>query len=66
MFVFFASFCVWVLVLYEMYHWQNENVGANKGGKKSSVDDMVLLTKINEDAITDNIKRRFMDDMCVH
>ncbi|KAG0725192.1 Unconventional myosin-Ie [Chionoecetes opilio] len=39
-----------------MYHWQSE------GGKKASVDDMVLLTKITEEAITDNLKRRFMDD----
>ncbi|XP_045106073.1 unconventional myosin-Ie-like isoform X2 [Portunus trituberculatus] len=39
-----------------MYHWQSE------GSKKSSVDDMVLLTKITEDAITDNLKRRLMED----
>uniref|UniRef100_A0A673ZM56 Osteoclast-stimulating factor 1 n=1 Tax=Salmo trutta TaxID=8032 RepID=A0A673ZM56_SALTR len=26
------------------------------------VDDMVLLSKINEDAITDNLKKRYMDD----
>ncbi|KAF2366369.1 SH3 domain [Trinorchestia longiramus] len=44
-----------------MYHWQSEGVGGGKG-KKSSVDDMVLLTKINEDAITDNLKKRFMED----
>lgn len=30
--------------------------------KVSGVDDMVLLTKINEDAITDNLKKRYMDD----
>lgn len=39
-----------------MYHWQIE------GSKKTSVDDMVLLTKITEDAITDNLKRRLMED----
>ncbi|XP_042233843.1 unconventional myosin-Ie-like isoform X2 [Homarus americanus] len=39
------------------YHWQSE-----AGAKKSSVDDMVLLTKITEDAITDNLKRRFLED----
>ncbi|XP_050729402.1 unconventional myosin-Ie-like isoform X2 [Eriocheir sinensis] len=39
-----------------MYHWQSE------GSKKSSADDMVLLTKITEAAITDNLKRRFMED----
>uniref|UniRef100_A0A8C5EXL3 Osteoclast-stimulating factor 1 n=1 Tax=Gouania willdenowi TaxID=441366 RepID=A0A8C5EXL3_GOUWI len=40
----------------ERYHWQAQNV------KVSGVDDMVLLSKINEDAITDNLKRRYMDD----
>lgn len=40
----------------QMYHWQSE------GAKKSSVDDMVLLTKITEAAITDNLKRRLMED----
>nr|XP_057944461.1 unconventional myosin-Ie [Doryrhamphus excisus] len=38
------------------YHWQSHNV------KLSGVDDMVLLTKINEDAIVDNLKKRYMDD----
>ncbi|KAM6967963.1 myosin IEb [Aplochiton taeniatus] len=40
----------------ERYHWQAQNV------KGSGVDDMVLLSKINEDAITDNLKKRYMDD----
>ncbi|XP_076827594.1 myosin IEb [Brachyhypopomus gauderio] len=40
----------------ERYHWQTQNV------KVSGVDDMVLLAKINEDAITDNLKKRYMDD----
>ncbi|XP_030213911.1 myosin IEb [Gadus morhua] len=40
----------------EKYHWQTQNV------KVSGVDDMVLLSKINEDAITDNLKKRYMDD----
>ncbi|KAF7226403.1 myosin IEb [Nothobranchius furzeri] len=40
----------------EQYHWQAQNV------KVSGVDDMVLLSKINEDAITDNLKKRYMDD----
>ncbi|XP_039974336.1 myosin IEb [Xiphias gladius] len=40
----------------EHYHWQAHNV------KVSGVDDMVLLSKINEDAITDNLKKRYMDD----
>ncbi|XP_067104744.1 unconventional myosin-Ie [Osmerus mordax] len=38
------------------YHWQSHNV------KQSGVDDMVLLPKINEDAIVDNLKKRYMDD----
>ena len=38
------------------YHWQSHNV------KHSGVDDMVLLTKINEDSIVDNLKKRYMDD----
>ncbi|KAF5892087.1 unconventional myosin-Ie-like, partial [Clarias magur] len=40
----------------ERYHWQTQNV------KVSGVDDMVLLAKISEDAITDNLKKRYMDD----
>ncbi|MEQ2303466.1 Unconventional myosin-Ie [Ameca splendens] len=40
----------------ERYHWQAQNV------KVSGVDDMVLLSRINEDAITDNLKKRYMDD----
>uniref|UniRef100_A0AAR2IMN9 Osteoclast-stimulating factor 1 n=1 Tax=Pygocentrus nattereri TaxID=42514 RepID=A0AAR2IMN9_PYGNA len=38
------------------YHWQSHNV------KQSGVDDMVLLTKINEDAVVENLKKRYMDD----
>uniref|UniRef100_A0A673JXH6 Osteoclast-stimulating factor 1 n=1 Tax=Sinocyclocheilus rhinocerous TaxID=307959 RepID=A0A673JXH6_9TELE len=38
------------------YHWQSHNV------KQSGVDDMVLLSKINEDAIVENLKKRYMDD----
>uniref|UniRef100_A0AAY4E977 Osteoclast-stimulating factor 1 n=1 Tax=Denticeps clupeoides TaxID=299321 RepID=A0AAY4E977_9TELE len=40
----------------ERYHWQALNV------KVSGVDDMVLLAKINEDGITDNLRKRYMDD----
>uniref|UniRef100_A0A1B6CWE6 Myosin motor domain-containing protein n=1 Tax=Clastoptera arizonana TaxID=38151 RepID=A0A1B6CWE6_9HEMI len=39
-----------------VYHWQSHNV------KLSGVDDMVLLTKVSEEAIVDNLKKRFMDD----
>ncbi|XP_048418708.1 unconventional myosin-Ie isoform X1 [Stegostoma tigrinum] len=38
------------------YHWQSHNV------RQSGVDDMVLLTKITEDGIVDNLKKRYMDD----
>uniref|UniRef100_A0A672LWR4 Osteoclast-stimulating factor 1 n=1 Tax=Sinocyclocheilus grahami TaxID=75366 RepID=A0A672LWR4_SINGR len=38
------------------YHWQSQNV------KQSGVDDMVLLSKIAEDAIVENLKKRYMDD----
>ena len=41
-----------------MYHWQGEEVGK----KSSSADDMVLLSKINESAITENLKKRFNED----
>ena len=40
------------------YHWQS------KGNIKSSgVEDMVLLPKIQEAAIVDNLKKRLMDDL---
>ncbi|XP_068108581.1 unconventional myosin-Ie-like [Hyperolius riggenbachi] len=40
----------------ERYHWQTQNV------RQSGVDDMVLLSKITEEAIVDNLKKRYMDD----
>ncbi|EFN77962.1 Myosin-Ie, partial [Harpegnathos saltator] len=39
-----------------VYHWQSQDV------KVSGVDDMVLLPKINEDSIIENLKKRYMDD----
>nr|CAD7431754.1 unnamed protein product [Timema monikensis] len=40
----------------QVYHWQSHNV------KLSGVDDMVLLPKISEDSIVENLKKRYMDD----
>ncbi|XP_061871190.1 unconventional myosin-If isoform X1 [Colius striatus] len=40
----------------ERFHWQSHNV------KQSGVDDMVLLSKISEEAIVENLRKRFMDD----
>ncbi|XP_067824335.1 unconventional myosin-If [Heptranchias perlo] len=40
----------------ERYHWQSHNV------KQSGVDDMVLLSKITEEAIVENLKKRYLDD----
>ncbi|NP_001118234.1 amoeboid myosin I [Strongylocentrotus purpuratus] len=39
------------------YHWQSQ------GRKTSGVEDMVLLSKIQEGAIVENLKKRFMDDL---
>ncbi|XP_022110259.1 unconventional myosin-Ie-like isoform X1 [Acanthaster planci] len=38
------------------YHWQSHTK------KQSGVEDMVLLTKIQESSIVENLKKRFMDD----
>ena len=38
------------------YHWQSHDV------KHSGVDDMVLLSKITENANVENLKKRYMDD----
>lgn len=43
----------------QAYHWQSHNV------KQSGVDDMVLLQKITEAAIVENLKKRFMDN-CIY
>ncbi|XP_076236580.1 unconventional myosin-Ie [Calliopsis andreniformis] len=39
-----------------VYHWQSQNV------KVSGVDDMVLLPKITEETIIENLRKRYMDD----
>lgn len=49
------SLSLWCLIQAK-YHWQSQNV------KQSGVDDMVLLSKITEDAIVENLKKRYMDD----
>ncbi|XP_076800330.1 unconventional myosin-Ie-like isoform X2 [Clavelina lepadiformis] len=38
------------------HHWQSHNV------KQSGLDDMVLLTKISESSIVDNLRKRYMED----
>ncbi|XP_019852528.1 PREDICTED: unconventional myosin-Ie, partial [Amphimedon queenslandica] len=38
------------------YHWQSRNK------KSSGVEDMVLLVKIQESSIVENLKKRYMDD----
>ena len=43
-------------LLPQVYHWQSNDV------KRSGVDDMVLLPRISEDAIVDNLKKRYSDD----
>ncbi|GIX88889.1 unconventional myosin-Ie [Caerostris extrusa] len=40
----------------QVYHWQSHHI------KHSGVDDMVLLTKITEPAIVDNLRKRYLDD----
>jgi myosin heavy subunit len=39
------------------YHWQN------RSKKASGVEDMVLLVKIQEAAIVENLKKRYLDDL---
>lgn len=44
-------------IFLQVYHWQSA-----VNTKVSGVDDMVLLSKISEESIVDNLKKRFMDD----
>ena len=44
------------LALFQPYHWQSKLV------KTSGVEDMVLLSKIQENAIVENLRKRFLDD----
>jgi len=41
----------------------NDGPPAKRGIKDTGVDDLVMLTKISEDAIVDNLKKRFNSDM---
>ncbi|RLU24466.1 hypothetical protein DMN91_002555, partial [Ooceraea biroi] len=51
-----SSKVIFISLDFQVYHWQSQNV------KISGVDDMVLLPKVNEDAIIENLKKRYMDD----
>ena len=55
-----VEFCYYKLCTYthllQAYHWQA------RSHKSSGVEDMVLLTKINESAIVENLKKRLFDD----
>ena len=42
---------------FQAYHWQSRNK------KASGVEDMVLLVKIQESAIVENLKKRYLDDL---
>ncbi len=44
-------------MLQAAYHWQS------RSKKSSGVEDMVLLVKIQEAAIVENLKKRFFDDL---
>ena len=48
-----------MVLLVQPYHWQSHNV------KQSGVEDMVLLQKIAEASIVENLRKRFMDD-CIY
>ena len=43
--------------MWQAYHWQS------RSKKSSGVEDMVLLVKIQEAAIVENLKKRFFDDL---
>lgn len=47
----------WIYLFPQAYHWQSRNK------KASGVEDMVLLVKIQESAIVENLKKRFFDDL---
>lgn len=52
------EFCIVINFQPSNYHWQS------KGNVKASgVEDMVLLPKIQEAAIVENLKKRYMDDL---
>jgi myosin-1 len=53
--VFNTKYIYLINLILKVYHWASKNV------KQSGYDDMVLLPKITEQAILDNLKKRFMD-----
>ena len=42
--------------MFQPYHWQSKNV------KQKGVEDMVMLTKIKDEEIVENLQKRYMDD----
>lgn len=54
--LYFSLFFNTNFIFFQVYHWQSQNV------KVSGVDDMVLLPKVSEDAIIENLRKRYMDD----
>ena len=45
------------VAIVQAYHWQSRNK------KASGVEDMVLLVKIQEASIVENLKKRYLDDL---
>ena len=48
---------IFTFIIDQAYHWQSRNK------KSSGVEDMVLLVKIQEASIVENLKKRYLDDL---